>query len=159
MHCALNQNVYLLDITSSSSSCLFAYHLSSDSLIIYTVHIFFYCISILYSNGKIHEEDYRRETQTNVPMLGPEILAVFANSQIFQDHQPTKLNRISTKIFLPGVHSPHRELPTTPRETDEARLIRRLEGNNDDDDDVGSNVDYVKSPSNASGTKVKFYLN
>ncbi|XP_030380500.1 uncharacterized protein LOC115628501 [Scaptodrosophila lebanonensis] len=69
-------------------------------------------------SGKIHEEDYRRETQTNVPMLGPEILAVFANSQIFQDHQPTKLNRISTKTYLPGIHSPNSE---------QERLIRRLE--------------------------------
>ncbi|XP_017467555.1 PREDICTED: uncharacterized protein LOC108359962 [Rhagoletis zephyria] len=82
----------------------------------------------LMSTAKIHEEDYRRETQTNVPMLGPEILAVFANSQIFQDHQPTKLSRISTKTFLAGIHSPNKEVPTTPRETEQDRLIRRLEG-------------------------------
>uniref|UniRef100_A0A034VUH3 Uncharacterized protein n=1 Tax=Bactrocera dorsalis TaxID=27457 RepID=A0A034VUH3_BACDO len=82
------------------------------------------------SNAKIHEEDYRRETQTNVPMLGPEILAVFANSQIFQDHQPTKMTRISTKTFLAGIHSPNKEVPTTPRETEQDRLLRRLEGNN-----------------------------
>ncbi|CAD7000640.1 unnamed protein product [Ceratitis capitata] len=82
------------------------------------------------SNAKIHEEDYRRETQTNVPMLGPEILAVFANSQIFQDHQPTKLTRISTKTFLAGIHSPNKEVPTTPRESEQDRLLRRLEGNN-----------------------------
>ncbi|XP_018796478.1 PREDICTED: uncharacterized protein LOC108973575 [Bactrocera latifrons] len=80
------------------------------------------------SNAKIHEEDYRRETQTNVPMLGPEILAVFANSQIFQDHQPTKMTRISTKTFLAGIHSPNKEVPTTPRETEQDRLLRRLEG-------------------------------
>lgn len=68
-------------------------------------------------------------TQTNVPMLGPEILAVFANSQIFQDHQPTKLNRISTKTYLAGIHSPNREMPTTPRLSEQERLLRRLEGN------------------------------
>lgn len=68
-------------------------------------------------------------TQTNVPMLGPEILAVFANSQIFQDHQPTKLNRISTKTYLAGIHSPNREMPTTPRMSEQERLLRRLEGN------------------------------
>ncbi|KAH8281773.1 hypothetical protein KR054_002882, partial [Drosophila jambulina] len=79
-------------------------------------------------SAKIHEEDYRRETQINVPTLGPEILAVFANSQIFQDHQPTKLNRISTKTYLAGVHSPNREMPTTPRLSDQERLLRRLEG-------------------------------
>ncbi|EDW12343.2 uncharacterized protein LOC6576921 [Drosophila mojavensis] len=78
-------------------------------------------------SAKIHEEDYRRVTQTNVPMLGPEILAVFANSQIFQDHQPTKLNRISTKTFLAGVHSPNKEAPTTPRLSEQERLLRRLE--------------------------------
>nr|CAB55773.1 hypothetical protein [Drosophila melanogaster] len=79
-------------------------------------------------SAKIHEEDYRRETQINVPNLGPEILAVFANSQIFQDHQPTKLNRISTKTYLAGIHSPNREMPTTPRLSDQDRLLRRLEG-------------------------------
>jgi len=62
-------------------------------------------------------------------MLGPEILAVFANSQIFQDHQPTKLNRISTKTYLAGIHSPNKEMPTTPRLSEQERLIRRLEGN------------------------------
>uniref|UniRef100_A0A0A1X3C1 Uncharacterized protein n=1 Tax=Zeugodacus cucurbitae TaxID=28588 RepID=A0A0A1X3C1_ZEUCU len=82
------------------------------------------------SNAKIHEEDYR-QTQTNVPMLGPEILAVFANSQIFQDHQPTKMTRISTKTFLAGIHSPNKEVPTTPRETEQDRLLRRLEGKTD----------------------------
>ncbi|ALC38281.1 CG17834 [Drosophila busckii] len=78
-------------------------------------------------SAKIHEEDYRRVTQTNVPMLGPEILAVFANSQIFQDHQPTKLNRISTKTYLAGIHSPSKEIPTTPRLSEQERLLRRLE--------------------------------
>ncbi|GBP12392.1 hypothetical protein EVAR_73242_1, partial [Eumeta japonica] len=47
-------------------------------------------------------------------MLGPEILAVFANSQIFQDHQPTKLNRINTKLNMAGIHSPKREYPQRP---------------------------------------------
>ncbi|KAM7351222.1 uncharacterized protein ACRADG_004163 [Cochliomyia hominivorax] len=89
--------------------------------------------SALFSNGKIDDEVYRRETQTNVPMLGPEILAVFANSQIFQDHQPTKLNRISTKPNLAGIHSPKRDKPTTPKESDQDRLLRRLEANLNND--------------------------
>ncbi|XP_037957633.1 uncharacterized protein LOC119687407 [Teleopsis dalmanni] len=79
-------------------------------------------------SDKIHEEDFRRETQTNVPMLGPETLAVFANSQIFQDHPQAKINRSSTKSFLVGVHSP-KERPSTPKETDQERLLRRLEAN------------------------------
>lgn len=106
--------------TCAKMICLFMPH----------THTFLYHTSSTYSTAKIHEEDYRRETQTNVPMLGPEILAVFANSQIFQDHQPTKLSRISTKTFLAGIHSPNKEVPTTPRETEQDRLIRRLEGNN-----------------------------
>uniref|UniRef100_A0A2M3Z9A0 Uncharacterized protein n=1 Tax=Anopheles braziliensis TaxID=58242 RepID=A0A2M3Z9A0_9DIPT len=37
---------------------------------------------------KIHEDDLRREIQTNVPMLAPEVMAIFANSQIFQSNTP-----------------------------------------------------------------------
>ncbi|XP_055857501.1 uncharacterized protein LOC129920252 [Episyrphus balteatus] len=82
-------------------------------------------------SAKIHEEDYRRETQMNVPMLGPEILAVFANSQIFQDHQPTKLTRIGTRSYLPGVHATAKDL-TSPRDVDQDKLIKRLEDNLDE---------------------------
>ncbi|XP_065357311.1 uncharacterized protein LOC135951566 [Calliphora vicina] len=108
--------------------------------------------SALFSNGKIDEEVYRRETQTNVPMLGPEILAVFANSQIFQDHQPTKLNRINTKVNLAGIHSPKREIPTTPRESDQDRLLRRLEANLNGDtlDSPKITDDSTKTASEAS---------
>lgn len=86
-------------------------------------------------------------TQTNVPMLGPEILAVFANSQIFQDHQPTKLNRISTKTYLAGIHSPNREMPTTPRMSEQERLLRRLEGN--DSHSHGNSHSHSHSHSNS----------
>ncbi|XP_061401371.1 uncharacterized protein LOC133337127, partial [Musca vetustissima] len=119
----------------------------------------------LFSNAKIHEEDYRRETQTNVPMLGPEILAVFANSQIFQDHQPTKLNRISTKPNLAGIHSPKRDMPTTPKESDQDRLLRRLEGNNEStpflprSNCTSNGGSGQNTPGNATPhLKVKFYL-
>uniref|UniRef100_A0A1A9ZD61 Uncharacterized protein n=1 Tax=Glossina pallidipes TaxID=7398 RepID=A0A1A9ZD61_GLOPL len=89
--------------------------------------------SSILSNAKIHEEDYRRETQTNMPMLGPEILAVFANSQIFQDHQPTKLTRISTtKSNMIGIHSPKSE--------QQDRLMRRLEGNYGSVTDVNGDI-------------------
>lgn len=85
-------------------------------------------------SAKIHEEDYRRETQMNVPMLGPEILAVFANSQIFQDHQPTKLTRIGTRSYLPGVHhAAAKDLTqTSQRDSDQDKLIKRLEENLDE---------------------------
>lgn len=97
-------------------------------------------------------------------MLGPEILAVFANSQIFQDHQPTKLNRISTKVNLAGVHTPKREMPTTPKESDQDRLIRRLEGNESTPFLIKSNTTSragsgQNTPGNATPhLKVKFYL-
>lgn len=71
-------------------------------------------------SSKIHEDDYRREIQTTVPILAPEILAVFANSQIFNEHQP-KLTRNATKNYLPGIHG-------KDKETDEEKLIKRLEG-------------------------------
>lgn len=119
----------------------------------------------MHSNGKIHEEDYRRETQTNVPMVGPEILAVFANSQIFQDHQPTKLNRISTKPNLAAIHTPKRDVPTTPKESDQDRLLRRLEGNDESTpflprSNCTSNAGSGRNtPGNATPhLKVKFYI-
>lgn len=59
-------------------------------------------------------------------MLGPEVLSVFANSQIFQDHQPTKLIRVSTKSTVNALHFT-KDLPT-PKESDEDKLIRRLDG-------------------------------
>ncbi|XP_058058547.1 uncharacterized protein LOC131209486 [Anopheles bellator] len=44
---------------------------------------------------KIHEDDLRREIQTNVPMLAPEVMAIFANSQIFQSNAPSKQQQTS----------------------------------------------------------------
>uniref|UniRef100_A0A1Y9IVR2 Uncharacterized protein n=2 Tax=Anopheles minimus TaxID=112268 RepID=A0A1Y9IVR2_9DIPT len=46
-------------------------------------------------NSKIHEDDLRREIQTNVPMLAPEVMAIFANSQIFQSNAPPKQQQTS----------------------------------------------------------------
>uniref|UniRef100_A0A182T6B7 Uncharacterized protein n=1 Tax=Anopheles maculatus TaxID=74869 RepID=A0A182T6B7_9DIPT len=37
----------------------------------------------------------RREIQTNVPMLAPEVMAIFANSQIFQSSAPPKQTQTS----------------------------------------------------------------
>ncbi|XP_055685819.1 uncharacterized protein LOC129791609 isoform X2 [Lutzomyia longipalpis] len=67
-------------------------------------------------SSKIHEDDFHRDIQTNVPVLAPEILAVFRNSQIFHDHsqkiteaktadvqsddaEPQKLGAISIRKF------------------------------------------------------------
>uniref|UniRef100_A0A182PJF1 Uncharacterized protein n=1 Tax=Anopheles epiroticus TaxID=199890 RepID=A0A182PJF1_9DIPT len=46
-------------------------------------------------SSKIHEDDLRREIQTNVPMLAPEVMAIFANSQIFQSSAPSKQQQTS----------------------------------------------------------------
>lgn len=67
------------------------------------------------NSAKIHEDDYR-QIATNGPMLAPEILAVFANSQIFHDHQPKK-------AVSPSVHG------KSPLENDSKKLLKRLEGN------------------------------
>lgn len=81
------------------------------------------------SQARIHEEEFRRETQTNVPILGPEILAVFANSQIFQDHQPTRMSRISSKVTanLVPVHGAATSEELRRQQSNE-NLIKRIEG-------------------------------
>lgn len=68
------------------------------------------------SSAKIHEDDYR-QIAINGPMLAPEVLSVFANSQIFHDHQPIK------KAVSPSVHG------KSPLATDSEKLLKRLEGN------------------------------
>ncbi|XP_055383853.1 uncharacterized protein LOC129613705 [Condylostylus longicornis] len=82
--------------------------------------------STSFSNAKIHEEDVRREIQTSVPILAPEILAVFNNSQIFQESQ--KLSRTNTKSGITPIHT-----PTSTRNkymaSEQKKLIFHLEGN------------------------------
>ncbi|XP_050083829.1 uncharacterized protein LOC126570255 isoform X2 [Anopheles aquasalis] len=52
---------------------------------------------------KIHEDDLRREIQTNVPMLAPEVMAIFANSQIFQSNTPpAKQQQQTSKATSPA---------------------------------------------------------
>lgn len=36
--------------------------------------------------NKAHEDDFQREIQTTVPILAPEVMAAFAQSQIFHEH-------------------------------------------------------------------------
>lgn len=89
-------------------------------------------------SSKIHEEDYRREIQTSVPILAPEILAVFANSQIFHDHQP-KLTRVQTKPYLPGIHGKEKE-------TDEEKLIKKLEDDREEEIGVAKEIKFTIAP-------------
>ncbi|KAL5277284.1 hypothetical protein ACFFRR_002484 [Megaselia abdita] len=72
------------------------------------------------------DDEFRREIQTNVPMLASEILAVFENSQIFQEHP--KLMRVSTKNYGPPSAGIHRQTSRKKfSDTDEEKLIKRLE--------------------------------
>lgn len=82
--------------------------------------------TILFSNSsKIREEDYR-QIRTNVPFLAPEILAVFANSQIFHDNQPNKSLAIVHKSPS-ALHEDARKHSRTDLES-EKKLLKRLEG-------------------------------
>lgn len=100
-------------------------------------------------SSKVHEDDLRREIQTNVPMLAPEVLAVFANSQIFQEQAPTK-PAVKSPASVKFAISPDSPIPavsldattSTPkmsrsgsevasREDDSDKLLKRLEGNDD----------------------------
>lgn len=89
-------------------------------------------------SSKIHEDDLRREIQTNVPMLAPEVMAVFANSQIFQEHSPPKSitkSPPSVKFAISPDSPPIEASPVVPsletaakREDDSDKLLKRLEG-------------------------------
>lgn len=107
--------------------------------------------------SKVHEDDLRREIQTNVPMLAPEVLAVFANSQIFQEQAPTK-PAVKSPASVKFAISPDSPIPavtvdaitSTPkssrsaaavaiseaaaatREDDSDKLLKRLEGSHND---------------------------
>lgn len=76
-------------------------------------------------SSKIREEDYR-QIQTNVPFLAPEILAVFASSQIFHDSQPTKSLAIVHKS--PAIHDETKKHTRNDSDS-EKKLLKRLEGN------------------------------
>lgn len=96
-------------------------------------------------SAKIHEDDLRREIQTNVPMLAPEVMAVFANSQIFQEHSPPKsiakspasvkfaISPDSPPIEASSVPSLEGSASTLKREDDSDKLLKRLEGSSRQD--------------------------
>ncbi|XP_053672274.1 uncharacterized protein LOC128722625 [Anopheles nili] len=109
-------------------------------------------------SSKIHEDDLRREIQTNVPMLAPEVMAIFANSQIFQSSAPPKqptskaTSPTSVKFAISDSGSPIEVTPPTvtgkrsvdePPVTDDAggrelssdKLLQRLEGSISDERD------------------------
>ncbi|XP_058820141.1 uncharacterized protein LOC131682575 [Topomyia yanbarensis] len=98
-------------------------------------------------SSKIHEDDLRREIQTNVPMLAPEVMAVFANSQIFQEQAPSKTSLkspASVKFAIspdsssldtsvsPPLAKPDTASFDAKREDDSDKLLKRLEGSQQD---------------------------
>lgn len=86
-----------------------------------------YLLPFHFISSKIREEDYR-QIQTNVPFLAPEILAVFANSQIFHDSQPNKSLAIVHKS--PAASATIIDEKKSIRDADvEKKLLKRLEGN------------------------------
>ncbi|XP_055685820.1 uncharacterized protein LOC129791609 isoform X3 [Lutzomyia longipalpis] len=82
-------------------------------------------------SSKIHEDDFHRDIQTNVPVLAPEILAVFRNSQIFHDHSQKISKNLSAKpTFI--THQPTTQHNTTKVQQEqksdvEEKLLSRLE--------------------------------
>lgn len=82
------------------------------------------------SAGKIHEDDYR-QIQTNAPILAPEIMSVFSNSQIFHEHHPVIKKPSPSSASFPGVHGGcgGGGGAKGSREADSEKLLFRLEGN------------------------------
>lgn len=114
------------------------------------------------ASSKIHEEDYR-EIQTHGPILAPEIMAVFANSQIFHDHQPKAKPVRQLSPSNSPVETVHQY--NSKRDNDSEKLLKRLEEPKDtsirpsleinkkikftvsgvEDDDEGEELDVVDS--------------
>ena len=75
-----------------------------------------------------NEDDYYKRTiQTNVPILAPEILAVFENSQIFQEH-PKHIIRVPTMRSHAPISIHRQNTRKKLNETDEEKLIKNIEG-------------------------------
>uniref|UniRef100_A0A336LYE9 CSON008008 protein n=1 Tax=Culicoides sonorensis TaxID=179676 RepID=A0A336LYE9_CULSO len=77
---------------------------------------------------KLTQAEFYREIQTTVPILAPEVLAAFANSQIFNEHVSSKL---TSPISSPpaGVHQSTINAEMRSRTDSNAEdLLKRLEG-------------------------------
>lgn len=96
-------------------------------------------ISFFFSS-KIHENDVKREIQTANVNLAPEIVQVFANSQIFHDHKPLKVKPTSPTspsqpaTFTLGSTSPDKAKTEKINEEGSRKLLERLDEGNDESD-------------------------
>lgn len=77
-------------------------------------------------SSKIHEDEFRREIQVASVNLAPEILQVFANSQIFHDHKPLKIKPTTPQPATFAVGS----ASIDTKEITEDKLLERLEEGN-----------------------------
>lgn len=76
---------------------------------------------------KLTEAEFYREIQTTVPILAPEVLAAFANSQIFHEHASSKIT--SPASPPPGVHQVSSSSNFRSRvDSNAEELLKRLEG-------------------------------
>ncbi|XP_055708227.1 uncharacterized protein LOC129804710 isoform X1 [Phlebotomus papatasi] len=81
-------------------------------------------------SSKIHEDDFHRDIQTNVPVLAPEILAVFRNSQIFHEHSQKISKNLSAKPTFITQPTTQHNITKVQHEQNvaEEKLLSRLEG-------------------------------
>lgn len=88
---------------------------------------------------KIHENDVKREIQTANVNLAPEIVQVFANSQIFHDHKPLKVKPTSPTsptqpaTFTLGSTSTDKAKTEQINEEGSRKLLERLDEGNESD--------------------------
>lgn len=76
---------------------------------------------------KLTEAEFYREIQTTVPILAPEVLAAFANSQIFHEHASSKMTSPTSPPA--GVHQSSSNSNFRSRADSNAEeLLKRLEG-------------------------------
>jgi hypothetical protein len=94
-----------------------------------------FALSRLFSS-KVHENEVKREIQVSGVNLAPEIIEVFANSQIFHDHQPLKKKPMSPSsppaTFTIGSSKVDKAKLDQINHNDSVKLLMRLEEGNEE---------------------------
>lgn len=87
----------------------------------------------VFCSSKIHEDDFKREIQTANVNLAPEIVQVFAHSQIFHDHKPLKAKATSPQPTTFSIGSPKVDKSNLHQINEEGskKLLERLEEGNE----------------------------
>lgn len=84
---------------------------------------FYFC------STKCHEDEFRREIRVANVNLAPEVIEVFAHSQIFHDHKPLKSKALTPSSSQPATFSIGAE-KIDAKEMNEDKLLERLEEGN-----------------------------